>query len=161
MLLLFSCQFMSDSATPWTTAYQASLSFTMSQSLLKFMSIESAMLSKHLILCCPFLLPSIFPSIRVFSNELALHIGDQSTGASASALVLLMNIQGLFLLELTGVMSLQFKGLSRVFSSTTLQKHQFFGSQPSLWSSNEYALSKYTSFKIFLLHLRNLGLEQF
>ena len=62
-------------ATPWTAARQASLSFTISRSLLKFMSIESMMLSNHLILCCLFLLiPSVFPSIRIFSNELALHI---------------------------------------------------------------------------------------
>ena len=66
---------MSDSATPWTAALQASLSSTTSRSLLKFMSIESVMPSNHLILCCPLLpLPSIFPSIRVFSNESALHI---------------------------------------------------------------------------------------
>ena len=62
-------------ATPWTAACQASLSFTISQSLLKLVSIESVMPSNHLVLCCPLLLlPSIFPSIRVFSNELALHI---------------------------------------------------------------------------------------
>ena len=61
-------------ATPWTAAHQVSLSPTISQSLLRFMSIESVMLSNHLILCCPLLLPSIFPSIRVFSNELALYI---------------------------------------------------------------------------------------
>ena len=61
--------------TPWTAAYQASLSITISQSLLKLMSIESVMSSNHLILCCPLLhLPSVFPSIMVFSNELALHI---------------------------------------------------------------------------------------
>ena len=61
--------------TPWTAAYQASLSFTISQSLLKLMSIESVMPSNHLMLCCPLLLlPSVFPSIKVFSNELALHI---------------------------------------------------------------------------------------
>ena len=60
--------------TPWTAARQASLSFTSSRSLLRFMSIESVMLSNHLILCRPLLLPSIFPSIRVFSNELALGI---------------------------------------------------------------------------------------
>ena len=60
---------------PWSIAHQASLFFTISQSLLKFISIESVMLSNHLILCHPlFLLPSIFPSIRVFSSELALHI---------------------------------------------------------------------------------------
>ena len=63
-------------ATSWTAAHQASLSFTISQSLLKlkFMSTESVMLSNHLILCCPLLLPSIFLSIRVFSNKLVLHI---------------------------------------------------------------------------------------
>ena len=61
-------------ATPWTAACQASLSFIISWSLLKFMSIESVMVSNHLILCCPLLLPSIFPSIRVLSNELALRI---------------------------------------------------------------------------------------
>ena len=66
---------MSDSATPWTAARQAPLFSTVSQSLLKFMSIELVMLSNDLILCYPLLLlPSIFPSIRVFSNELALHI---------------------------------------------------------------------------------------
>ena len=74
-LLLFSCSVVSDSATPWTAACQASLSFTISQNLLKLMSIESMMPSNHHVLCCPlFLLPSIFPSIRVFSSESALHI---------------------------------------------------------------------------------------
>ena len=73
--LWFSCSTVSDSATPWTAACQASLSFTISQSLLKLMSIESVMPSKHLILCCPLLLPpSIFPGLRVFSNESALQI---------------------------------------------------------------------------------------
>ena len=67
--------FVSDSVTPWIAAHQASLSLTISLSLLKFMSIESVMLPNHLILCCSLLLlPSIFPNIRVFSNELALHI---------------------------------------------------------------------------------------
>ena len=71
----FSCSVVSDSATPWTGALQASLSITNSQSLLKFMSIASAMPSNHLILCCPLLLlPSIFPSIKGFSNESVLHI---------------------------------------------------------------------------------------
>ena len=66
---------MSDSATPWTAARQASLSIANSRSLLKIMSIKSVMPSNHLILCCPFLLPpSIFPSTRVFSNESVLHI---------------------------------------------------------------------------------------
>ena len=73
-LLLFRRLVVSDSATPWTVAHQAFLSITNSQSLLKLMSIESVMPSNHLILCHPLLLPSIFPSIRVFSNESALPI---------------------------------------------------------------------------------------
>ena len=71
MLLLFS-HYVQLFATPWTAAYQASLSFAISWSLLKFMSIELVMLSNHPIICHPLLLSSVFPSIRVFSNELAL-----------------------------------------------------------------------------------------
>ena len=116
--------------TPWTTAHQASQSFTVSQSLLKLMSIESMMPSNHLILCCPLLLlHSIFYSIRVFSNVSSLHQVAQSIGVSASASVLPMNIQGLFPLGWTGLISLQSKGLSRVFHSTAVQKHQFFGTE--------------------------------
>ena len=75
LVVVFSCSVMSDSMIPWTAACQASLSFTISRSLLKVMSIELVVPSNHLILCCPFLLlPSIFPSIRVFSNELALDL---------------------------------------------------------------------------------------
>ena len=78
----------------WTAARQASLSITSSRSLLKLMSVESVMPSSHLILCRPlFFPPSIFPSIRVFSNESVLHIRGQSIGVSASASVLPMNIQ--------------------------------------------------------------------
>ena len=74
-MLLFSHSFMSDSATPQTSAHQASLSFTISRSLLKLMSIESVMPSNHFILCHPLLLlSSVFPSIRIFSSESALHI---------------------------------------------------------------------------------------
>ena len=88
-------------ATRWTAARQTPLSFTISQSLLKLMSIESMMPSNHLILCHPLLLlPSLFPSIRIFSNESALHIGGQSIGASALASVLPMNSQGWFPLRL-------------------------------------------------------------
>ena len=80
-------------ATPWTAACQASLSFTISWGLLKLMSIESVMPSSHLILCHPLLLlPSIFPRTRVISNESSLPSGGQSIGASASALVLPINI---------------------------------------------------------------------
>ena len=118
------------SVTLWTAACQASLSFTISQNLLKLISIELVMPSSHLILCHPLLLlPSIFPSIRVFSNELTLQIGGQSIEAS----VFPMNIQGWFPLGLTGLI-LQSKGLSRVFSNTTVQKHQFFSAQ--LWSNS-------------------------
>ena len=98
-------------ATPWTAAHQASLSFTISRSLLKVMSIESPMPSNHLILCRPLLLPSIFPSIRVLFNELALPIRWQNIGASASTSELPMHIQGWFPLGLTGLISLQSKGL--------------------------------------------------
>ena len=118
-------------ATPWTAKCQASLSFTISWSLLKLMSIESVMPSNHLILCHPLLLPSIFPSVRIFPVSLFTS-GGHSIGASASASVLPMNIQGWFLLGLTGLISLQSKGLSRVLSNTTVQKHQFFSTQPCL-----------------------------
>ena len=117
--------------TPWTAVHQASLSITNSQSLLKLMSIESVMLSNHLILYRSLLLlPSIFPVIRVFSNESVVHI--KSIRVSALAPVLPMNIQDWFPLGCTGWISLQSKGLSRVFSNTTVQKHQFFGAQLSL-----------------------------
>ena len=106
--------------TPWTAARQASLSITNSWSLLKFMSIKSVISSNHLILCHHLLLlPSIFTSIRVFSNESVLHIRYQSTGASASASVLPMNTQDWFPLGWTGWICLQSKGLSRVFSNIT------------------------------------------
>ena len=117
-------------ATPWTAACQASLSITNSQSLLKLISIKLLMPSNHLILCCPLLLPpSIFPSIGVFSNESVLYIGSQSVRVSASSSVLPTNTEDWSPLEWTGWISLQFKGLSRVFSNTTVQKHQFFGAQ--------------------------------
>ena len=119
--------------TTWTVARQTSLFFIISQSLLKLMSIESVMPSNHLILCCPlFLLPSIFSSIRVSSNESVLCI----RWPTASASILPMNIQDWFPLGLTGWISLQSEGLSRVFSNTTVQKHQFFGAQLSLWSNS-------------------------
>ena len=105
--------------------------------LAKLMSIESAMPSNHLILCHPlFLLPSIVPSIRVFPRSQLFPSGGQSIGVSASASVLPMNIQDWFPLGKTGWISLQSKGLSRVFSNTTFQKHQFFCAQPSLWSNS-------------------------
>ena len=122
--------------TQWAVALQVSLSCTIFWSLLRLMSIESVMLSNHLILCHLLLLHSVFPSIRVFSNESALHIRWPSTGASSSAAVLPMNIQGWFPLGLTGLISLQSKGLSRDFSNTIIWKHQFFSTQPSWWSNS-------------------------
>ena len=113
-------------ATPWTAACQAFQFNANSRSLLKPMSIVSVMPSSHLILCHPLLLlPSVFPSISVFSKESVLRIRWQSIGVSASASVLPMNIQDGFPLGWIGWISLQSKGLSRVFSNTTLQKHQF------------------------------------
>ena len=116
---------------PW-----ASLYFTISQSLLKLTSIESVMPSNHLNLCCPPLLPSIFPSIRVFPVSQLFASGGQSIGASVSASVLPMNIHDWFPLGLTSLIALLSKGISRTFSNTTVLKYQFFGIQPSLWSSS-------------------------
>ena len=104
--------------TPLTSAHQASLPFTVSQSLLKLMSVELVMPSSHLILCRPLLLlPSVFPSSLPFAS------GGQSIGVLASASVLPVNIQGWFPLGCTGWLSLLSEGLSRVFPSTTVQKH--------------------------------------
>ena len=102
-------------------------------SRLKPMSIESMMLSNHLIFCCLLLLClQSFPALGSFSMSQLLTSGGQSIGASASAL--LMNIQDWFPLRLTGLVSLLSKGLWRVFFRTTIRRHQFFGAQPSLWS---------------------------
>ena len=120
-------------ATPWTAAPQSSLSLTNSRSLLKLTSIESAMPSNHLILCCPLLLlPSIVPSIGAFSNESVLCIRWPKYWRFSFSSVLPMSIQDWFPLGWTGWISLQSKGLSRGFSNTTVQKHQFFGAQLSL-----------------------------
>ena len=115
-------------ATPWTEASQASLSITNSQSLLRLVSIESAMPSNHLILCHSFLLPSVFPSIRV-SHLFAS--GGQTIGVSASASVLPMNIQDWFLLDWTDWISLLFKSISSsvlsfLYSSTLTPIHDYW-----------------------------------
>ena len=121
----FSRSVVSDSATPWTGAHQASLSITNSQSLLKLRSTKSVMASNHLILCHPLLLlPSIFPSIRVFSNESILRIGwpkywSFSFSISPSS-------------EYSGLISFRMDWLDLLFSNTTVEKHQFFIIQPSL-----------------------------
>ena len=113
--------------SPCTAACQASMPNTNSQNLFKLMSIESVMPCNHLILYDPLLiLLSIISSIRVFFKSQLFTSGGQSTGVLASASLLPMTIQDWFPLGWTGWISLQSKGLSRVFSNTTVQKHQFF-----------------------------------
>ena len=119
-------------ATPWTAAHQASLSITNCQSPPKLMSIESVMPSNHLILCRPFSCPQSFTASGSFQMSQLFPSSGQSTGVSASTSVLPMNTQDWFPLGLTGWISLQSRGFSRVFSNTTVQKHQVFGSQFSL-----------------------------
>ena len=123
-------------ASPWTTACQASLSITNSQSLLKLMSMESVMPSSHHVLCCRLLLPSIFPSIRVFSNESVLLIRWPKYWGCSFSISPSNEHSGLISLGWTGWISLKSKGLSRVFCNTTIQNHQFFGTQLSLWSNS-------------------------
>ena len=114
-------------------ARQASLSITNSQSPPKPMSIELVMPSNHLTLCCPLLLlPSMFPSIRVFSNESALLIRWPKCWSFSFNITPSNKHPDWSPLGWTGWISLQSKGLSRVFSNTTVQKHQFTGAQLSL-----------------------------
>ena len=137
---------MSNSLQPRGLSMLASLSFTVSRSLLRFLSIKSVMLSwwyhaisnaNHLLFYGPLpLLPSIFPIIRVFSNEWALCIRWPKYWCLNFNISPLMNIQEWFPFGLTCLISMQSKGLSRVFSSTTIWKHQFFSAQPSLWSNS-------------------------
>ena len=120
-------------AAPWTAACQVALSFTVSQSLLKLMSTELVMpsISSSVVpfsSCLQsFSAPGSFPKIQFFTS------GGQSIGDSASASVLPMKIQDWFPLGLISLISLQSKGLSRVFSNTTVQKHQFFGAKLSFF----------------------------
>ena len=123
-------------ATPWTVPHQASLSFTISQSLLRFMSIESVILSNHLILCHPLLLlASIFPSIRVFSNESALHIRWPNYWSLSFSISPSNEYLGLISFRIDWFDPLQSKALSRI-STITVQKHQFLGAQTSLRSNS-------------------------
>ena len=123
--LQFSHSVVSDSVTPWMAACQASLAIINFRGLLKLMSIESVMPSNHLIFCCPLLLlPSIFPSIRVFSNESVPHIRWPKHWSFSFSISPSNEYTGW-----TGWISLKSKGLSRVFSNTTVQKHQFSGAQ--------------------------------
>ena len=123
-------------ATPWIAARQACLSITNSWSSLRLTSIESVMPSSHLILCRPlFLLPPVPPSIRVFSNKSTLRMRWPKYWSFSFSIIPSKEIPKKSS-EWTGWMSLQSKGLSRVFSNTTVQKHQFFGAQPSSQSNS-------------------------
>ena len=125
----FSRSVVSDSATPWIAASQASLSITNSWSSLKFTSIKLVMPSSHLIFYRPLLLLlPIPPSIRVFSNESTPHMRRPKYWSFSFSTIPSK--------EIPGLISLQSKGLSRVFSKTTVQKHQFFGAQPSSQSNS-------------------------
>ena len=130
----FSRSVISRSLLPkWTTARQASLSITNSQRLLKFMSTESVMPSSHLILCRPLLLlPPTPPSMRVFSHESVLHIRWSKYWSFSFSISPSNEYSGLISFRMDWLDLLQSKGLSRVFSSTTVQKHQFLSAQLSL-----------------------------
>ena len=120
-------------ATTWTAERQASLSIINSWSLLRLISIELVMPSNHLILCrLLLLLPSIFPSIRAFPNKSVLCIRWPQYWSFSFSISPSVNIQDLFPLGLTGWISLQSKGLSRVFSNNTVRRHHFFSAQLSL-----------------------------
>ena len=144
---------MSDSATPQTAVLQASLSITNSWSPPKPMSIESVTLSNHVILCRPLLLPSIFPSISGFSNELALYIRWPKHWSFSFSISFSNEYSELFPLGLTGLISLLSKALSQVFSSNTVGRHQFFWhsaiftvqlSQPYVTTGKTIALTIWT-----------------
>ena len=139
--------------TPWTAAHQVSLSFTISQNLLKLMSIELVMPSNHLIFCCPFLLPpSIFPSIRVFSRELVLCIRWPKYWSFSFASAFSMNIQGWFPLGWTGLIFLQSKTLKSLLQhhsskASILQRSAFFMVQlsyPHMTTGKTIALTRRT-----------------
>ena len=125
-----------DFATPWTAARQASLSITNSQSLLKLMSIELMMPSNHLILCHPLLLlPSVFPSMRVFSKESVLRTRWPKYWSFSFNISPSKEIPGLISFRMDWLDLLAVQG-TLVFSSTTVQKQQFFGTQLSFWSNS-------------------------
>ena len=133
----FSRSDIPDSATPWIAARQASLSITNSQSLPKLMSIESVMPSSHLILCCPLLLlPPIPPSIKVFSNKSTLYMKWPKYWSFSFSISPSNEHPGLISFRMDWLDLLTVHGLSRVFSSTTVQKHQFFSAQLSSQSNS-------------------------
>ena len=135
---MFSRSVVSNSLPPhrvWHT--RLPLSFNISQSLLKFMSIESVMPSNYQILCHPcLLLPSIYPSIRVFCNESGIHIRWPKCWSFSFSISPSNEYSGLTSFKIDWLILLAAQGLSTVFSNTTVQKHQFFSTQLSLWSNS-------------------------
>ena len=124
-------------ATQWTVTRQAFLSITNSQSLLKLMSIESVMPSSHLILSCPLLLqPSIFPSLRVFSNESVLHIRWPKYWSFSFSISLSGEYSGLISFRTDWLDLLTVQGTLKSLLQHTVQKHQFFNIRPSLWCNS-------------------------
>ena len=124
-------------ATPWTAARQASLSITNSQSLLNLMYIESVMLSNHLILCHHLLLlPSVFPSIRVFSSESVLHIRWPNYWSFSFSISPSNEYSGLISFRIDWFDLLAVEGTFKSLFQHTVQKHQLFGAQFSLWSNS-------------------------
>ena len=122
--------------TPWTAARQASLSITNSQSLLKLMSIELVMPSSHLILCHPLLPPSVFPSIRVFSNESVLFIRWPKYWSFSFNISPSNEYSGLISFRMDWLDLLAVQGILKSLLHTTVQKHQFFGTQLSSYSNS-------------------------
>ena len=120
-------------AAPWTAPCQASLSFTISQSLPEFMSIESVMPSNHLIRCCSLLLPSIFPRIRVFSNESVLCIRWPKYWSFSFSISPSSEYSGLISFKIDWFDLPAVQGTLKSLLNTTVWKHQFFSAQPSLW----------------------------
>ena len=123
-------------ATPWTAAHQASLSITNFQSILRFMSIEPVMPSNHLILCHSLLPLSIIPSIRVFSNESALHIRWPRDWSFSFSISPSNEYSGLIFFRMDWLDLLAAQRTLKSLPNTTVQKHQFFGAQLSLWSNS-------------------------
>ena len=131
-----SVQFSSDSATPWTTATRLPDPSPNPGDCANSCP-SSVMPSNHLILCCPLLLlPSVFPSNRIFSNESVLHMGWTKDWNFSFSISPSKEYSGLIAFRMTGLINLQSKGLSRVFSNITVQKCQFFIVQLSLWSNS-------------------------
>ena len=121
-------------AMPWTATPQTSLSFTVSWSLLRLRSTELVMPSNHLILCCPLLLfSSIFPSTRVFSSESGLRIRWPKYWSFSLTISPSKGYSGLISFRINWLDLLVVQGILKSLSSTTIGKHQFFSSQPSLW----------------------------